>query len=169
MKDNILYLSLIITSIIVFLIGIMYISIKTGWISFSMTNGQNFYSNFTPIEKIADLRFDKCIYTISHTGFNGMTGPTSYSRDITNQLNYMISAYKYIENINGDGTNGYAFKLEDPGLSQYSFIIPGFSDYETLQAKGCCAKGPSGPTGPCHLPAPWANTGVHVTIEGRYK
>lgn len=162
MTDKNLYIALLVSTIIVFIIGVILITSYTQWNSIDMKNGQNFKVNTTP-DKVGNIKFKNCIYTISLHNVTGYTGPTSYSRDITSQLNYMTAAYI------GNTNPNYRFKLDGDGLSQYSFIIQGFSDYDTLNSQGLC-----GPTGnsSCVLPSPWSSTDpnvVKVSIKGYYK
>lgn len=86
----------------------------TGWKQFSMKNGENFQMNEMDSTNVDKLKFKDCIFTAPTTTAN-----------VTSVLNGMARAYK------GNTNSQYVFKLDDPGLSPYSFQIPKFNDKDT--------------------------------------
>lgn len=114
----------------------------TGWVYFSMNKGDNFQIKNTDPTLVSKLRFKQCIFTT--VGVD----KTSKSYDISNVLYKMAAAYKNNKN------SSYLFKLDDPGLSPYSFQIPGFNDKD-------------------HHPevSNWGfdNTNTQATLSGYYK
>jgi hypothetical protein len=88
----------------------------TGWKSFSMKGGENFQLGEISASDVSKLKFKKCVYKI--TGVDG----SKKQHIVTSVLNGMVKAYK------GNTNNMYKFKLDDPGLDAYSFLIPGFND-----------------------------------------
>jgi len=88
----------------------------TGWVSFSMKKGENFQIFNIDPSLVSKIIFKKCIFKTS-----GVDGSTK-TYDISYVLNNMIQAY------DGNKSSKYIFKLDDPGLSPYSFQIPGFND-----------------------------------------
>jgi len=108
---------LAIVVIIVVIIGLAYILNKyTGWQNFSMKKGENFQMTNIDSTEISKLKFRSCIFTT--TGKDG----TTKTANVTSVLNGMVAAY------DGNTNKNYIFKLDDPGLSPYSFQLPGFND-----------------------------------------
>lgn len=110
---------IILAIVVALTIAILYgfiLSKYTGWKQFSMKKGENFLMNNIDSTKISNIKFRNCIFTT--TGTDG----SSKSLDVSSVLNGMVAAYK------GNTNNNYVFKLDDPGLSPYSFQIPGFND-----------------------------------------
>ena len=102
---------------IILTIGLMYIVYTyTGWKQFTMNKGENFQLVNIEPELISKLKFKDCVLTLS-----GKDG-TVKTFNVESVLNTMVYAYKNNSNKN------YIFKLDDPGLSAYSFQLPGFSD-----------------------------------------
>lgn len=109
--------------ILVAIIAVMIASImqylvynNTGWKSFTMNKHENFMIDDIDPAMVHKLKFRDCRFTI--TGVD----KTTKSYVITSVLNGMVAAYK------GNTKHNYIFKLDDPGLSVYSFQIPGFND-----------------------------------------
>jgi hypothetical protein len=99
----------------------MYLIYKhTGWVSFTMNKGENFAYSLEP-EKVANILFRDCYFTVISE--NGTVGPDKYN--VTSVLNNMINAYQ------GNTNSKYIFKLDDPGLSAFSFHVPNFNDSNT--------------------------------------
>lgn len=110
---------IIVVCIVAFIVaGIMRYLIYeyTGWKSFTMTKGENFQITDLDPTLVSKLKFRDCVFTIK-----GLDG-TVKSYTVTYVLNTMLSAYENNNNKN------YVFKLDDPGLSIYSFQVPGFND-----------------------------------------
>jgi phage-related tail fiber protein len=159
MTDTFFYILIISSTIIIFLLLLYLIYTYTGWNSFTMTNGQNFKINGNSVD-VSNITFKNCIYTITNPANN----PSTYSRDVTSQLNYMVRMYK------GNTNSNFIFKL-DGGLSQYSFVIQGFSDYNTLKSYNIAIGSVDPLTGlqSYALPPEWTNSSVIVTLTGSYK
>jgi hypothetical protein len=115
----------------------------TGWKSFSMKKGENFQITDPDPELVSKIKFRDCIFKIE--GANGETRTLK----VDSILNKMVSAYA------GNKNTKYVFKLDDPGLSVYSFVITGFNDSKDNQPD----------------PAVWddENENVKVTLTGYYK
>lgn len=94
----------------------------TGWESFTMKRYENFLLN-KDINDISTLIFKDVYLTV-----NGRDGK-QIKQNITSVLNGMTSAYKNTNNEDGV----YVFKLDDPGLNFYSFIINNLTDAESLK------------------------------------
>jgi len=112
-------LIIIVVVIAIILIFLMRFAIYryTGWKTFSMKKGENFQIINTNDPSLSGkLKFRDCIYTISGND------NTTKKYDVTYALNALKSAY-----VNNTNQN-YIFKLDDPGLSVYSFQLPGFND-----------------------------------------
>ena len=123
----------IVIAIIVFIIlGYLLVN-YTGWKQFSMKAGENFQMNGISISDVDHLKFKDCIFTAT-------TGTGTTRADVSSALNKMAQAYKGVTNPK------YVFKLDDPGLSPYSFQVNNFND-KNVQ------------------PDPTAN----VTLQGYYK
>lgn len=134
---------IIIIMTIIIICAMKYLLYKyTGWIKFNMSNGQNFQVHSLP-ENISKITFIDTIYTIV------ATDNTIASRDVSGVLNGMVAAYT------GNNNENYIFKLTDPGLNPYSFIINGVSDSKTLN-------------GAKELQPKWNNS-TNVTLSGYYK
>jgi hypothetical protein len=141
MDPTLIYV-VIIVAIIIAVFMVYCIQTYTGWIPFTMKYDENFKILIAP-NIVSRIRFKNCIYTI--VGLDGK----SVSRDVTNQLNYMVIAF------HGNTEKKYVFKL-DGGLSPYSFIINGISDAATNKSNGGA------------LTNNWANT-TNVSLVGNYK
>jgi hypothetical protein len=88
----------------------------TGWKKFVVNKGENFQITDVDPTLVEKLKFNDCIFTaISST--NDMK-----QYNVTSVLNGMVDAYS------GNTNTSYKFKLDDPGLSIYSFQLPGFND-----------------------------------------
>ena len=161
MTDKNFYILILATTVVLFLIGIYMIYMYTGWVPFTMNTNENFLIDASPTDA-AKIKFKNCIYTITNPSITN--GVNSYTRDVTSQLNLMISAYKT------NTKNDYVFKL-DSGLSQYSFIIKDFSDYKSLESYNI----PLGPPDPVtgnqsyDFPPEWKTKDVKATLVGYYK
>lgn len=107
---------LTITAIVIVLFLNIIIYKYTGWKSFSMKKGENFQILDVDPTLVKNIKFSDCVFYIK--GKAGMT--KQYT--VTYVLNKMVAAYENNTNKN------YIFKLDDPGLSVYSFQIPGFND-----------------------------------------
>lgn len=110
----------IILIVVVIIVSIMFMSYLTynytGWKSFTMKKGENFQITDADPKLVSKLQFRNCIFTIK--GSDG----TTKTLNVASILNTMAAAYE------GNDNPGYVFKLDDPGLSTYSFRIPGFND-----------------------------------------
>lgn len=96
----------------------------TGWIKFNMKYEENFQVLNTNPKKISKIIFTDVKYTL-------IANDNSIAEiDVSNILNKMIKAYK-----NSDNEN-YRFKLADPGLNEYSFVINGISNKDSLVVVG---------------------------------
>ena len=146
MIDRSFYIILVSMVVITTLFILYMLYFRLGWNSFSMKYNENFLVNLPP-ERIQDVRFKNCIYTVSN-----VDNTKQYTKDVTSQLNFMIDGYK------GNTNPDYIFKLEDDGLTQYSFIIQGLTDK--------CDKDPI--TGNCIIADEWKNT-INVNLTGQYK
>lgn len=114
--------SVIVVIVIGLIIGITYKIIEynyIGWTDFTMTYGKNFLINCAP-ELVSTIIFKDCILNITSTDDELKT------YNVTNILNKMVLAYQ------GNTKPDYKFKLSDPGLTPYTFTLPGISDPETL-------------------------------------
>jgi len=90
----------------------------TGWIPFTINKGQNFSYDPKYTDIIGKIAFKDCILAL-----NGADG-SKLTHNVTSVLDGMTAAY--IKNTNPE----FKFKLDDPGLSAYSFQVPGFNDQE---------------------------------------
>lgn len=88
----------------------------TGWKEFTMKKGENFQITNADPTLVSKLRFTDCI--VKYKGVNGEIKVF----DVSSILTKMAAAYK------GNTKKGFVFKLDDPGLSVYSFQVPGFND-----------------------------------------
>lgn len=128
-------------SIFIIICSIIIIKLKTGWVEFSLKHGENFNVTIPPKE-VSNINFRDCKYSVTST--QGSTKEV----DVTSILNNMVSAYK------NNTIEDLKFRLSDPGLSSYSFTIPGLSDPATLNGR-------------TSLPAEWDTT-RKVTLIGKY-
>lgn len=97
----------------------IYLYKSTGWTKFTMNRGQNFKVTLTDPSNISKIKFDNCVVTYK-------SNDNEIKKfDATSVLNNMVSAYE------GNKNPTYTFKLDDPGLSVYSFQVSGFNDNST--------------------------------------
>lgn len=118
MKLNKVQSSIIVAiiAVIISIITIFIINKTTGWKSFTMNRGENFNVLDNDPKLIEKLRFKDCVVT-----YKSSNNETK-KQDVTSVLNRMALAYEESNNI------GNKFKLDDPGLSVYSFQVKGFND-----------------------------------------
>jgi hypothetical protein len=128
--------------VVVTMFTIYCIHFYTGWTYFTMQKGQNFAYSLKP-ELVSNIVFKKCLYSV--VSETGKKGPIDY--DVTKVLNAMIQNYQ------GNYNDKYIFKLDDPGLSAFSFNIPDFNDTKV------------------HPTGEWLDTNPNqtVTLTGYYK
>lgn len=91
----------------------------TGWKVFTMSKGENFQITDLDPALVSSLKFKDCVFTAIGTDGN----IKEYT--VSSALNKMVAAYE------GNSNPNYVFKLDDPGLSIYSFQIPGFNNDKT--------------------------------------
>lgn len=132
----------IVMIIIVTILTLYCIYEFTGWTYFTMSKGKNFAYSLDPL-KVSKIVFKKCYYSV--VSETGKQGPTNF--DVTDILNNMIQNYQ------GNDNPKYIFKLDEPGLSVFSFVIPDFNDTKT------------------HPTGEWLDENPHqtVTLTGYYK
>ena len=134
-------------AILVLIIYIICHEMYTGWIDFKIEKLQNIKIVDLPPEKVSKLKFRNCVLTlVSHTG-------ETKTFNVEYVLNAMVSAYE------GNKEPNYKFKLDDPGLSVYSFQLPGFNDDKTKPDPSMWDDNPISEGG--------SNT--TVTLVGKYK
>ena len=102
---------------IIFILLFWYIIYNyTGWQYFTMKKGENFQILKDDPSLVGNLRFSNCVFKCK--GADG----TVKTQNVSSVLNGMAYAYE------GNKNKDYVFKLDDPGLSPYSFQISGFND-----------------------------------------
>lgn len=106
-----------------------------------MNKGENcLYSTAIKPNELSQVRFKDCIFTVK-------CQDGTKTKDVTGILNAMIQNYR------GNTNEKLVFKLDDPGLSAFSFYIDGFNDNKN------------------HPDGNWLDTNSNqtVTLDGKYK
>ncbi len=117
-KTKIFAIIIVIVVTIITVCLFLYLKYRyTGWKEFTIKKGENFQLiNDDDPTLVSKIDFTECIVTIKSNTNEVKT------QDVSKVLQNMVAAYKNNTNKN------YVFKLDDPGLSVYSFQIPNFND-----------------------------------------
>jgi hypothetical protein len=118
-KTSALLLAAVITFLIVIIAAYMMYNYYN-LASFSFTTGQPGTWTVPAGHDVSDLRFIKCIFTVS------VPGQTPVTKDVSSVLNGMAVAYTKSANPPTE------LSLISP-LNPFSFVIPGFNDSATVK------------------------------------